>query len=84
MGIVDFCKRAEAPSLPCCITGAVVHLGIRVFSEPLGIHNDGDKRFRLKFVREFPCLLERMQMVSTRATKALVLSDMIDGLPRRR
>ena len=60
LGIVDFCKRAESPSLPCCISGAVVHMGIRVFPEPLGIRNDGDKRFRLMFVRAFPCLLDRL------------------------
>ena len=74
LGIIDFCKRAEAPSLPCCVTGAVVHMGIRVFSEELGIHSDPDRRFRLRFLRAFPTLLDRMQLVSTRATKALVSS----------
>lgn len=84
LGIVDFVRRVQTPTIVALIPAILVDLGLRRFAEELNIRVDDDKAFKHMVLLQFPELPRRLSELTRRAVKNLAGSGIADHNPRAR
>ena len=83
LGIVNFVRRLQTPSIAGLLPAVLCDLGLRRFAEELHIRVDDDKEFKHMLLQQFPELSRRLSELTRRAVKQLAGSGIAGDNVRR-